>query len=330
MRLSRVAAGVVAAVAASSAAWAQKPGAEDAERARAAANASEDLERAEKKAAKAERRAKDSPLTPYGAVEAAPADAWRVVDPETLLVLDMPAGPVLVEMRPDFAPAHVAQIKTLVRRGFYDGLNFHRVLEGRVAQGGSPTGDGTGRSDLPDLKAEFVKDTKDVPNFVEVGRDRIAARVGFVDGLAVGAQPEALRSFRGDRAVELWPLHCPGVIAMARGNRPDTGNSQFFIMLGDARIDFDRAYTVWGHILDGSENSRRIDRGDPPKRPTPIVRARMAADLPAAERPKVEIMRTDSESFERFIEASGAVKDKYVKDVCDIKAPRRVNGKIEL
>lgn len=329
MILLRVAAGVILAGAACGAALAQRQD-DDSERARAAANAAEDLERAEKKAANAEKRAKDSPITPYSVAEAAPDDAWRRVGAEDMLVLDMPAGPVVVELREDFAPAHVAQIKTLVRRGFYDGLTFHRVLEGRIAQGGSPTGDGTGESDLPDLKAEFVKDTKDIPDLVVIGRDRVAARVGFVDGLAVGAQPESLRSFRSDRAVEIWPLQCPGILAMARTSDPNSANSQFFVILGDVRIDFDRSYTVWGQILDGSENSRRIDRGDPPKRPTPIVRARIAADMPEAERPKIDIMRTDSESFKRFLDASGAVKDDYVKDACDIKAPRRINGKIEL
>lgn len=280
--------------------------------------------------AHAEKKDKNGAMTPYAAAAAAPEDAWRTVDPENLLILDLPAGPVYVEMRPDFAPLHVAQIKTLVRRGFYNGLNFHRVIEGFVAQGGDPKGDGSGGSDLPDIPGEFYRDTKDVTGFVEIGRDRISSRVGFIDGLPVGAQPESLRSFMTDRKVELWGLHCPGVMSMARATSPDSANSQFFILLGDARTSLDRAYTIWGRIVDGAENSRRIDRGDPPKRPTPIVRARMAADVPASERPKIEVMRTDSEAFKKYVDAIGAVKDGYVKDICDIQAPRRVNGEIKL
>lgn len=280
--------------------------------------------------AHAAKKDKDGALTPYQAAEAAASDDWRTIDPENTLVLDLPAGPVYVEMRPDFAPAHVAQIKTLVRREFYDGLTFHRVIEGFVAQGGDPKGDGSGGSDLPDIVGEFARDTKDAPGFVEIGRDRAASRVGFIDGMAVGAQPESLRSFKTDRRVEIWPLHCPGTMSMARETQPDTANSQFFVLLGDARSSLDRSYSIWGRIVHGAENSRRIDRGEPPKRPTPIVRARIAADIPEKERPKIEIMRTDSEAFQAFIGALGAVNDGYVKDICDIQAPRRVNGEIKL
>jgi peptidylprolyl isomerase len=65
-------------------------------------------------------------------------------------------GTVVVQMRPDIAPLHVARIQTLVRRGFYDGLPFHRVIPGFMAQGGDPKGTGEGGSDLPDIKAEFT------------------------------------------------------------------------------------------------------------------------------------------------------------------------------
>jgi peptidylprolyl isomerase len=65
-------------------------------------------------------------------------------------------GRVVIQLRPDAAPGHVARIQTLVRRGFYDGLKFHRVIPGFMAQGGDPKGDGSGGSELPDLKAEFT------------------------------------------------------------------------------------------------------------------------------------------------------------------------------
>jgi cyclophilin family peptidyl-prolyl cis-trans isomerase len=87
-------------------------------------------------------------------VAAAPAAA---VDPkaEDTLVLEIPHGKVVIELRPDLAPLHVERVKTLVRRGFYDNTPFHRVIEGFMAQGGDPSGTGTGGSDLPDLPAEF-------------------------------------------------------------------------------------------------------------------------------------------------------------------------------
>jgi cyclophilin family peptidyl-prolyl cis-trans isomerase len=76
-------------------------------------------------------------------------------DPENTLYMDLPHGRVVIELRPDIAPGHVRRIKELAREGFYDGVPFHRVIEGFMAQGGDPTGTGTGGSSKPDLKAEF-------------------------------------------------------------------------------------------------------------------------------------------------------------------------------
>jgi cyclophilin family peptidyl-prolyl cis-trans isomerase len=77
------------------------------------------------------------------------------LDPENTLILETTKGRVTIELRPDLAPGHVERIKTLARQGFYDGITFHRVIDGFMAQGGCPKGTGTGGSDLPNLKAEF-------------------------------------------------------------------------------------------------------------------------------------------------------------------------------
>ena len=76
-------------------------------------------------------------------------------DPENTLNLDFAKGRVVIELRPDLAPGHVARIKELAREGFYDGTPFHRVIDGFMAQGGDPTGTGMGGSKKPNLKAEF-------------------------------------------------------------------------------------------------------------------------------------------------------------------------------
>lgn len=83
------------------------------------------------------------------------AQAAPARDPENTLYMELKGGRVVIALRPDLAPNHVARIKELARKGFYDGLTFHRVIEGFMAQTGDPKGDGTGGSDLPDLKAEF-------------------------------------------------------------------------------------------------------------------------------------------------------------------------------
>jgi peptidylprolyl isomerase len=84
------------------------------------------------------------------------AHAQPALDPENTLYMDLKGGRVVIQMFPDLAPKTVAQIKTLARQGFYDNTPFHRVIEGFMAQGGDPTGSGTGGSKLPDLPAEFT------------------------------------------------------------------------------------------------------------------------------------------------------------------------------
>lgn len=77
------------------------------------------------------------------------------MDPENTLIMTLESGPVTIRLRPDLAPGHVERIKELSREGFYDGVVFHRVIPGFMAQGGDPTGTGTSGSDKPNLKAEF-------------------------------------------------------------------------------------------------------------------------------------------------------------------------------
>ena len=91
-------------------------------------------------------------LAQSGAHAQAPAN----LDPQNTVVLDTKDGRVTIRLRPDLAPKHVEQIKALTKRGFYDGIVFHRVIDGFMAQTGDPKGDGTGGSDLPNIPAEFT------------------------------------------------------------------------------------------------------------------------------------------------------------------------------
>ncbi|HWA90048.1 MAG TPA: peptidylprolyl isomerase [Rhizomicrobium sp.] len=90
-------------------------------------------------------------------------------DPENTLIMELKSGQVVIALRPDLAPGHVARIKELTRQGFYDGVVFHRVIPGFMAQTGDPTGTGSGGSDLPDLRSEF-SDRKHVRGTVSAAR----------------------------------------------------------------------------------------------------------------------------------------------------------------
>jgi peptidylprolyl isomerase len=165
------------------------------------------------------------------------------LDPENTLLLDLSSGGrVAIQLRPDVAPNHVARMKELTRKGFYDGLTFHRVIEGFMAQGGDPKGDGTGGSDLPNLAAEF--------NGLPHVRGALAAAR---EGAPEGAPAEAVR------------------------NAENSANSQFYIMLG-SRLSLDGRYTVFGRVVSGMNFVDAIEKGEPPAEPTRILQASIAAD----------------------------------------------------
>jgi len=145
-------------------------------------------------------------------------------------------GKVVIETRPDLAPKHVAQIKQLINEGQYDGVVFHRVIDGFMAQTGdvefgNSSNDkfnmsraGTGGSNLPDIPAEFSDAN-----------------------------------------------HGRGAVSMARAQNPDSANSQFFIVFNDASF-LDGQYTVWAQVIEGMELVDNITRGEPPQDPDKIIK----------------------------------------------------------
>lgn len=112
------------------------------------------------------------------AANAQDSQKTKSIDPQNLLVMELTTGPIKIELLSDKAPKHVERIKTLASEGFYDGIIFHRVIDGFMAQTGDPTGTGTGGSDYPDLPAEF--------NDVNFGRG--------VVGMARTADPNSANS----------------------------------------------------------------------------------------------------------------------------------------
>ncbi|GGI93967.1 peptidyl-prolyl cis-trans isomerase [Polymorphobacter multimanifer] len=144
------------------------------------------------------------------------------------LTLTLDSGDVTIKLRPDLAPGHVARIAELANDGFYDGVVFHRVIPGFMAQGGCPNGTGVGGSKLPDLKAEFNNEP-----------------------------------------------HVRGTCSMARTSAPNSANSQFFICFDDASF-LNKQYTVWGQVSDGMDLIDALPKGEPPRAPGKIVKARAA------------------------------------------------------
>ncbi len=156
-------------------------------------------------------------------------------DLENTLYMELKTGRVVIQMRPDLAPGHVERIKELVREGFYDGIVFHRVIEGFMAQTGDPEGTGMGGSGQK-LLAEF--------------------------------SPEP---------------HRRGIVSMARSSNPNSGDSQFFIVLEDAP-HLNGQYTVWGEVVSGMEHVDQIKKGSSAMNgkvynPDQMISLKVAADV---------------------------------------------------
>ncbi|MBM2576564.1 peptidylprolyl isomerase [Jannaschia sp. Os4] len=163
-----------------------------------------------------------------------------IKDPENTILMELSTGgTVTIELLPDIAPGHTDRMKELAREGAYDGVVFHRVIDGFMAQtgdvehgkeGGNMGRAGTGGSSKPNLKAEF----SGIP-------------------------------------------HDRGTLGAARSQNPDSANSQFFINFSDNHF-LNRQYTVYGRVIDGMEHVDAITRGEPPANPDKMVSVKVAAD----------------------------------------------------
>lgn len=257
-----------------------------------------------------------------GAAPLAPTEAeWRTPDPDNLLVIDTNKGRILVEMYPQVALNHVAQIKTLAKRHFYDGLAFFRVVDDFMDQTGDPKNTGEGGSDLPNLKAEFTFRRDPATPFVKLTTLR-ATDFGFIGALPVASQSEGLMSMTADGKVNAWTVYCQGVAAMARAGDPDSANSQFFLMRA-FYPSLMQKYTAWGKVLVGQDVVDAIKTGEPvPDPQDKMLTVRLASDLPAADRPKVQVLETTGPAFRATLARTLADKG-AAASVCDVPVPTR-------
>jgi peptidylprolyl isomerase len=251
---------------------------------------------------------------------AAPAD-WRALNPQNTLVIDTDKGRVVIELRPEFAPLAVARIKRLARTGVYDNLQFHRVVDGFMAQTGNPNNLDGAKSLEPDLPPEFTFRLG-----AEIPRAQLARPQGESEGF-IGAQPyvavdEIRMAMSPDRRVSAWGAFCAGVVAMGHEADPDSGNSEFFIMRAATR-SLDRNYSVVGRVVMGLDVVRALTAGDPPMQPSRMLRARVMADMPQAEQPQISVLNTLSPEFHALADQVRAIKGADFS-ICDVEAPVRV------
>lgn len=295
-------------------------------------------------AAQAARAAGGQPRSAADILNATSAGDWREPDPAQLVLMEFklptqaePAQ-VLMELAPRFAPEHAANVRALVRGGYFDGLAVLRVQDNFVTQWGDPadTASGATARALPaeakaKLPAEFDQPLAGLPLHALSENDGWAPLSGFVDGFAVAADPAKTAQGRA------WLAHCYGVVGAGRGGEIDSSNgSSLYAIIGQPARSLDLNITVVGRILKGIEHLAALPRGSgnmgfmgPQEAKPPLLRARLLADLPVAERPSVKVLRTDVPAWYEilhsrrhrsgwFVHSSGRV------DLCSAQVPVRV------
>ncbi|QYE34082.1 peptidylprolyl isomerase [Polymorphobacter sp. PAMC 29334] len=265
----------------------------------------------------------------------APADAWRPVAPENLMLVDTAKGTLTIELAPGFAPAHVAAIRKLVRDGGFTGGAVVRVQDNYVVQFAAKTAVATANAPgvpatAPTLPAEYERLRAQVPFTPLPFPDAYAPQAGFSDGWPVARDADAA-----------WLVHCYGMVGAGRDLPPSTGDgSELYAVIGHAPRHLDRNMAVVGRVIDGIAPFAALPRGtealgfyktDAEK--LPITGARLASNVPPGQRPSYEVMRTDTPSFAALIAARANRREPFFLrpaggvDVCNVRIPVRLMAK---
>src|SRR5262245_16389154 len=277
---------------------------------------------------------KDAPRTMADILTASKPSDWRPLDPENTLYVDLPAGRVVIELAPAFAPHHVSNVKALVREGYFDGLAIIRAQDNYVVQWGDPNGDDTakrrpmtrGQRTVP---AEFDRGAGADLHFTRLpDGDVYAPQVGFSDGLPAARDPKLGRA---------WLAPCYGMVGAGRDVDANSGGgAELYVVIGHAPRHLDRNVTLLGRVVSGMELLSALPRGpapmgfyEKPEMRVPITSIKVAADVPEAERTNLELFRTDTVAFTALVESRRNRREEWFKnpaghiELCNVPLPVR-------
>ena len=265
--------------------------------------------------------------SPGDAVKAAPAADWVEIPASDLLVMDLAGGKrVVIQLAPHFAPVHVANIRTMARTGYWAKATIYRVVDNWVTQWG--LGDGpfpTPPGVVARPPEEYQRGQSGLTLMPMGSPDPYSAMAAYADGWPVALQVGG--------TVNL--TYCYGAVGVARDAAPDTGNSsELFAVIGSTARRLDRNYALVGRVIEGMENLSALPRGTAEmgvyakdQAPIPITAVRIAADIPAAERPRFEYLNTVSTAFADYVQLGSHRADYGVPspgaDLCAVPVPIR-------
>jgi peptidylprolyl isomerase len=262
---------------------------------------------------------------------------WRLINPENTLYLELPAGRVVIELAPDFAPHHVANVKALAREHYYDGLAIVRCQDNYVVQLADPD------AEKPQLARKIQKASRTLPPEFDCALDRkqpftrlpdgdvYSAEVGFSNGLPVARDPKTKK---------MWLVHCYGMVGAGRDVSIDSGGgTELYVVTGHAPRQLDRNVTLLGRVVQGMELLSSLPRGtgpmgfyEKPEQRVVMKAVRVAADVPEVERSAIEILRTDTPLFQNLIESRRNRPEEWFHvqagkiEICNVPIPTRKVG----
>lgn len=259
----------------------------------------------------------EAPSATLADVQAAPEN-WRVVDLENVVIMDTSRGEIILELLPEIAPVHVEQFKTYVRAGLYDNTAFHRVIKGFMAQGGDVMSVHGPDAMLGPMQAEFTVRRAPANMPIDPIGPPDSATNGFYKGFPIQSVTQFMAEMSYDGMVKTWMPHCAGVLSTARTDIEDSADAQFFIISGDGR-HLDKQYTAKGRVLSGMEVVLEIKLGPDPNgspiaNPDVLRAAKIAADLPVEEQPKIYVQKTNTPEWAALLNAA----DNSGGDICDL------------
>jgi peptidylprolyl isomerase len=248
---------------------------------------------------------------------------WRPLDPQNTVYLELPAGRVVIELDPEFAPRHAENIVALAREGYFDGTAVVRSQDNYVVQWADPDGKHPIRHAAKSLSAEFERASRGVAFTPLIDPDTYAPEVGFSNSFPVARDPKFGRA---------WLVHCYGMVGAGRDNDVDSGGgTELYVVIGHAPRHLDRNTTLVGRVVQGMELLSALPRGtgalgfyEKPEQRVPIKSMRVAADLPASQRTDLEVLRTDTPTFTAYVEARRNRREEWFKvpaghvDVCNV------------
>lgn len=269
---------------------------------------------------------------PAQVIERASASDWRAIDPENLLVLELRGGgTVIIELAPDFAPVHIANMRRFARAGWWNAATIYRVQDNYVAQWGN----GDAEVALPqgvvaEPPAEYERPLSGLAIRPLGFPDSYAPMVGHSEGWPIGYDPERRMA---------WLTHCYGSVGVGRDVAPSTGTGgELYAVIGHSPRPLDRNIANVGRVIEGMSLLSARPRGtgnlgfyqaERGETPIPIARIRLAADMPAAERPVFEVLRSDTATFNAYVTGRANRGGTFFRvplggvDVCNVNVPVR-------